>query len=178
MTLDLFDDLEHGSLRQQALAPGALLLRKQKPVYQLCTSDRNPLPMRRLVELTALSNRAEHRKETGTMSWLGQHLEAVVVSQNTYDLASRTIPRILEQGAELMRDVVGAENQSAKKIEPPKNRRCRGFGACESGKGAVFPKRCQRLLEFLGERGLGRIRGCVGFANASVILSLSVSIRG
>ncbi|MFC5473576.1 DNA oxidative demethylase AlkB [Paraherbaspirillum soli] len=27
MTLDMFDDLEHGGLRQQALAPGALLLR-------------------------------------------------------------------------------------------------------------------------------------------------------
>src|SRR5216684_4694393 len=106
-------------LAAHAMIPilGALLLRKQKSVYQLCTSDRNPLPMRRLVELTALSNRAEHRKETGTMSWLGQHLEAVVVSQNTYDLASRTIPRILEQGAELIRDVVGTENQSAKKIE-------------------------------------------------------------
>ena len=95
----------------------ALILRKQKPIYQLCTSDRNPLPMRRLVELTALSNRKEQRKEPGTMAWFGRHLEAVVVSQNTYDLASRTIPRILEQGAELVRNVVGAENQRAKSIE-------------------------------------------------------------
>src|SRR6266481_1506541 len=116
---DLVLDVIPVDLAAHAMIPilGALLLRKQKPVYQLCTSDRNPLPMRRLVELTALSNRAEHRKETGTMSWLGQHLEAVVVSQNTYDLASQTIPRILEQVAELIRDVVGAENQSAKKIE-------------------------------------------------------------
>ncbi len=106
-------------LAAHAMIPilAALLLRRQKPIYQLCTSDRNPLPMRRLVELTALSNRSEHRKEGGTMSWLGRHLEAVVVSQNTYDLASRTIPRILEQGAELVRNVVGAENQRAKKIE-------------------------------------------------------------
>src|SRR6267378_437140 len=59
-------------LAAHAMIPilGALLLRKQKPVYQVCTSDRNPLPMRRLVELTGL-----------------------------------------------IRDVVGAENQSAKKIE-------------------------------------------------------------
>jgi len=96
---------------------GALLLRKQKPIYQLCTSDRNPLPMRRLVELTGLSNRREHRKEDGTMAWLGRHLEAVVVSRNTYDLASRTIPRILEQGAEFVRNVVGDGNQRAKNIE-------------------------------------------------------------
>src|SRR6202166_3944376 len=116
---DLVLDVIPVDLAAHAMIPilGALLLRKQKPVYQLCTSDRNPLPMRRLVGLTELSNRIENRKKRGTMGWLGQHLEAVVVSQNTYDLASRTIPRILEQGAELIRDVVGAENQSAKKIE-------------------------------------------------------------
>ena len=79
-------------LAAHAMIPilGALLSRKHKPIYQLCTSDRNPLPMRRLVELTALSNRREHRKDGGTMRWLGPHLEAVVVSQNTYDLASET----------------------------------------------------------------------------------------
>ena len=106
-------------LAAHAMIPilAALIARKQKPIYQLCTSDRNPLPMRRLVELTALSNRAEHRKTPGTMAWLGRHMEAVVVSQNTYDMASRTIPRVLEQGAELIRSVVGAENQRAKNIE-------------------------------------------------------------
>ena len=106
-------------LAAHAMVPilGALLSRKHKPIYQLCTSDRNPLPMRRLVELTALSNRREHRKESGTMRWLGQHLEAVVVSQNTYDLASNTVPRILKQAAAFARSVVGEENQRAKKIE-------------------------------------------------------------
>jgi long-chain acyl-CoA synthetase len=95
---------------------GALLSRKHKPIYQLCTSDRNPLPMRRLVELTALSNRREHRRDGGTMRWLGPHLEAVVVSQNTYDLASNTVPQVLKQAAAFARSVVGEENQRAKKI--------------------------------------------------------------
>jgi long-chain acyl-CoA synthetase len=106
-------------LAAHAMIPilGALLSRKHKPIYQLCTSDRNPLPMRRLVELTALSNRREHRKDGGTMRWLGPHLEAVVVSQNTYDLASETLPRILKQAAAFARSVVGEENQRAKKIE-------------------------------------------------------------
>ena len=106
-------------LAAHAMVPilAALLSRKQKPIYQLCTSDRNPLPMRRLVELTALSNRREHRKDTGTMRWLGPHLEAIVVSQNTYDLASNTVPRILKQAAAFARSVVGEENQRAKKIE-------------------------------------------------------------
>ena len=106
-------------LAAHAMIPilGALLSRKHKPIYQLCTSDRNPLPMRRLVELTALSNRREHRKDGGTMRWLGPHLEAVVVSQNTYDLASNTIPQVLKQAAAFARSVVGEENQRAKKIE-------------------------------------------------------------
>jgi long-chain acyl-CoA synthetase len=106
-------------LAAHAMIPilGALLSRKHKPIYQLCTSDRNPLPMRRLVELTALSNRREHRKEGGTMRWLGPHLEAVVVSQNTYDLASEKLPQILKQAAAFARSVVGEENQSAKSIE-------------------------------------------------------------
>jgi long-chain acyl-CoA synthetase len=116
---DLVLDVIPVDLAAHAMIPilGALLSRKHKPVYQLCTSDRNPLPMRRLVELTALSNRREHRKDGGTMRWLGPHLEAVVVSQNTYDLASNTVPRVLKQAAAFARNVLGEENQRAKKIE-------------------------------------------------------------
>jgi long-chain acyl-CoA synthetase len=105
-------------LAAHAMIPilSALLSRKHKPIYQLCTSDRNPLPMRRLIELTGLSHRREHRKEGGTMRWLGPHLEAVVVSQNTYDLASSTVPQVLRQAAAFARSVLGEENQRAKKI--------------------------------------------------------------
>ncbi|MFZ1120805.1 MAG: SDR family oxidoreductase, partial [Candidatus Binataceae bacterium] len=51
-------------LAAHAMIPilAALLAGRHKPVYQLCTSDTNPLPMRRLVELTGLSNRREHRR--------------------------------------------------------------------------------------------------------------------
>ena len=51
-------------LAAHAMIPilAALLLKRHQPIYQLCTSDVNPLPMRRLVELTALGNRREHRK--------------------------------------------------------------------------------------------------------------------
>ena len=106
-------------LAAHAMIPilGALLLKKHKPIYQLCTSDRNPLPMRRLVELTALSNRVEHRKGGGTMGWLAPHLEAVVVSQATYDLASETIPRVLKQATEFARSVLGEDHQRAKNID-------------------------------------------------------------
>ena len=82
-------------LAAHAMIPilAALITKRHRPVYQLCTSDVNPLPMRRLVELTALSNRREHRKEGGAMAKIGPHIEAVVASQNTYDLASDTLPR-------------------------------------------------------------------------------------
>ncbi|HYK64953.1 MAG TPA: AMP-binding protein, partial [Patescibacteria group bacterium] len=106
-------------LAAHAMVPilAALLLRQQKPIYQLCTSDRNPLPMRRLIELTALGHRREHRKDGGTMRWLGPHIEAVVVSQSTYDLASDTIPRVLKNAAAFARNLLGEDNQRAKRIE-------------------------------------------------------------
>ena len=50
---------------------GALLTKRQRPIYQLCTSDVNPIPMRRMVELTGLSYRREHRKEGGVMARFG-----------------------------------------------------------------------------------------------------------
>ena len=55
--------------------------------------------MRRLVELTALANRREQNNGDGPMGRLARHLEAVVVSRNTYELASRTIPDLLKRAA-------------------------------------------------------------------------------
>ena len=81
-------------LAAHAIIPviGALLLKRHQPIYQLCTSDADPLPeMRRLVELcTALSNRREHRQTGGgPHGQVGATLEAVVVSQDTYELVAR-----------------------------------------------------------------------------------------
>ncbi|HVA79713.1 MAG TPA: AMP-binding protein, partial [Candidatus Binataceae bacterium] len=106
-------------LAAHAMIPilGALLARRQHPVYQLCTSDRNPLPMRRLVELTALTNRRDHRGDKGSAARMAKHLEAVVVSQSTYDLASETLPRILKRGAEIARSIVGEESEYIKRLE-------------------------------------------------------------
>jgi long-chain acyl-CoA synthetase len=96
----------------------ALLLRRHRPIYQLCTSDVNPLPMRRLVELTALSNRREHRRAGGgPMGKLAPHLEAVVVSQDTYDLVSKTLPAILRHTARLAKDLAGEHSAAARKFE-------------------------------------------------------------
>ena len=103
-------------LAAHAMIPilGALLLRRQKPIYQLCTSDVNPLPMRRLVELTGLANRLEHRRRGGPMGKLAPHLEAVVVSQNTYELASKTLPAVLKQAAALAKTLMGPESIAAR----------------------------------------------------------------
>ncbi|MHB8383608.1 MAG: AMP-binding protein, partial [Candidatus Binataceae bacterium] len=96
---------------------GALIIKRQKPIYQLCTSDRNPLPMRRLVELTALTNRRDHRGDKGSSARMAKHLEAVVVSQNTYDFASETLPRLLKRAAEIARSIVGEESERLKQLE-------------------------------------------------------------
>ncbi|HJU29500.1 MAG TPA: AMP-binding protein, partial [Candidatus Binataceae bacterium] len=96
---------------------GALLLKRHRPVYQLCTSDVNPLPMRRLVELTALSNRIEHRRGGGPMGKLAPHLEAVVASQNTYELVSQRLPAMLKQTAALAKTLMGDGSSPARKFE-------------------------------------------------------------
>ena len=107
-------------LAAHAIIPvlGALLLKRHQPIYQLCTSDVNPLPMRRLVELTALSNRREHRRAgNGPMGKLAPHLEAVVVSQNTYELVSKTLPAVLMHAAALAKTVAGGHSAAARKFE-------------------------------------------------------------
>lgn len=107
-------------LAAHAMIPvlGALLLKRQRPIYQLCTSDVNPLPMRRLVELTALGNRLQHRREGGgPMGKLAPHLEAVVVSQSTYELASQTLPAMLKHAAAAARTLLGEESTAARSFE-------------------------------------------------------------
>ena len=107
-------------LAAHAIIPvmGALLLKRHQPIYQLCTSDVNPLPMRRLVELTALSNRREHRQTGGgPMGKLAPHLEAVVVSQNTYELVSKTLPAILRHAAGLAKTLAGEQSAAARQFE-------------------------------------------------------------
>ena len=113
---DLVLDVIPVDLAAHAMIPilGALLLRRHQPVYQLCTSDVNPLPMRRLVELTGLANRLEQRKRGASpMGKLAPHLEAVVVAQSTYELASKTVPAMLKQAAALAQTVMGTESVAA-----------------------------------------------------------------
>ena len=116
---DLVLDVLPVDLAAHAMIPilAALISGRHKPLYQLCTSDTNPLPMRRLVELTALSNRREHRRGSGPMGRLAPHLEAVVVSQSTYELASRQLPELLQKGAATARTLLGDRSERARKLE-------------------------------------------------------------
>lgn len=117
---DLVLDIIPVDLAAHAMIPilAALLLRRHQPIYQLCTSDVNPLPMRRLVELTGLGNRLEHRRQGGgPMGKLAPHLEAVVASQRTYDLASKTLPTIARQAVGLARTLLGDESSVVRRIE-------------------------------------------------------------
>jgi long-chain acyl-CoA synthetase len=106
-------------LAAHAMIPilAALLLRRQKPIYQLCTSDRNPLSMRRLVELTGLANRREHGGDKGEMGWLARHLEATAVSEGTYNLASEALPRLLKRTIDLIRTVGQNTPRRLRKVE-------------------------------------------------------------
>ena len=95
----------------------ALLLKRHQPIYQLGTSDVNPLPMRRLVELTGLSNRRDHRLNGGPMGKLAPHLDATVASPQTYQMVTRQIPAILKQAASIGRMVLGDDSAPARKFE-------------------------------------------------------------
>jgi long-chain acyl-CoA synthetase len=104
----------------------ALLLKRHKPIYQLCTSDVNPFPMRRLVELTGLSNRIDHRLNGGgPMGKLAPHLDATVVSQSTYELVSSQIPAMLKQTAVLARTLLGEKSVPARKFEQQVDKICK-----------------------------------------------------
>lgn len=92
----------------------ALLLGRHEPIYQLGTSDCNPLPMRRLVELTSLANRQYQRGGRGTMGKLAPHLEAVIVSKDSYDFVSQTAPEFIKQAVDFAK--------SAARLEPSRTR--------------------------------------------------------
>ncbi len=115
---DLVLDVIPVDLVAHAMVPilAALLLRRQQPIYQLGTSERNPLTMRRLVELTGLANRREQSDGEGPMGRLARHLEAVVVSQSTYELASRTLPDLLKRAAGFAGTAMGEGTPRARKI--------------------------------------------------------------
>lgn len=122
---ELVLDIVPVDLAAHAMIPilGALLLKRQKPIYQLCTSDVNPLPMRRLVELTGLSNRVENRRGNGgAMGKLAPHLEAVIVTQRAYDLASKSAPALMKQAASLAKTLMGVDSAAARGIETRINR--------------------------------------------------------
>ncbi len=126
-TRELVLDVIPVDLAAHAIIPilAALLVKRHKPIYQLCTSDVNPLPMRRLVELTGLSNRRDHRLNSGPMGKLAPHLEAVVASHNTYELVSTRIPGMLKQTAALAQTVLGEDSAPARKFEQQVDKICK-----------------------------------------------------
>ena len=93
----------------------ALLLGRQEPIYQLGSSDCNPLTMKRLVELCGLANREYQRDGRGTLGKLAPHLEAIVVSKETYEFASRTVPQFIKRAVDFAK--------TAARIDPSRTRR-------------------------------------------------------
>jgi long-chain acyl-CoA synthetase len=114
---DLVLDVIPVDLVAHAMVPvmAALISGRHEPIYQLGTSECNPLPMRRLVELTALANREYQRDGRGTMGKLAPHLEAVIVSREAYDFISLAAPEFIKQAVGFAK--------SAARLEPGRTRR-------------------------------------------------------
>src|SRR5579875_126230 len=116
---DLVLDVIPVDLVAHAMVPvlAALLVRRQDPIYQLGTSDCNPLPMRRLVELTGLANREYQRDGRGTMGKLAPHLESVIVSREAYEFVSRTGPRFIRQAVDFVKSAAKLDNSRTRRFD-------------------------------------------------------------
>jgi len=82
-------------------ATGATLLGENEPVYQLGSSDSNPLTMKRAVELLGLYRRRWYRKRAGGNKWMNAlyaRLEAIPVSRERWDKTSAPAFRRVAQG--------------------------------------------------------------------------------
>jgi long-chain acyl-CoA synthetase len=92
------------------LAVGAATaVKKQRPVYQVGTSDRNPLLVRRALELTGLYRRKFYReREKGSrfVNDLLAKIEPVAVSKDTFRYTSAPAIRNLMRGAKAVLDEV------------------------------------------------------------------------
>jgi long-chain acyl-CoA synthetase len=116
---DLVLDVIPVDLVAHAMVPvmAALLLGRQEPIYQLGTSNCNPLPMRRLVELTGLANRQYQRHGRGTMGKLAPHLEAVIVSKEAYDFISLTAPEWVRQAVDFAKSAAALEPSRTRQFD-------------------------------------------------------------
>jgi long-chain acyl-CoA synthetase len=116
---DLVLDVIPVDLVAHAMVPvlAALLLSRHEPIYQLGTSDCNPLPMRRLVELTSLANREYQRRGRGTMGKMAPHLEAVIISREGYEFVSRTAPEFVKQAVDFAKSAARLEASRTRQFD-------------------------------------------------------------
>jgi len=117
---DLILDVIPVDLVAHAMFPilAALLLGRAEPVYQLGSSDRNPLRMERLIELTALANRRIAREGDDAKSkLLTQHFEPIPVSQQTFEIAVRALPQGAKQIAKAAELILGKNAPVTRQLE-------------------------------------------------------------
>src|SRR5260370_21696281 len=72
--------------------------------------------MGRMVELTGLSNRDEHRRGKSEMGALTPHLDAIVVSQSTYELVSERLPALIKRALSVAQSVGGDSSPRIRQI--------------------------------------------------------------
>jgi thioester reductase-like protein len=70
--------------RGMTLIAAALVERRHRQLYQLCTSASNPCDMGRSIELTALAHRKHYRAQQGLEHWLRSRFDTIPVSKERY----------------------------------------------------------------------------------------------
>ena len=81
------------------LVAAACLRGEAKRVYQLASSDCNPVTVRRVIELMDLANREQYRKRSSWESMVLMQLETVTVSKQRYDTFSAPGVRAMAKAA-------------------------------------------------------------------------------
>jgi long-chain acyl-CoA synthetase len=84
--------------RGMTLIAAALVERRHRPLYQLCTSASNPCDMGRSIELTALAHRKHYRAQQGLEHWLRSRFDTIPVSKERYRKFSVPAQKLLVGG--------------------------------------------------------------------------------
>jgi long-chain acyl-CoA synthetase len=93
--------------RGMSLIAAALMGRRHKLLYQLCTSAGNPCDMGRSIELTALAHRKHYRAQQGLEHWLRTRFDTIPVSKERYRKFSVPAQKV----------VIGAINRTASALQ-------------------------------------------------------------
>ncbi|MEL6178740.1 MAG: SDR family oxidoreductase, partial [Myxococcota bacterium] len=110
----------------------ALMKGRSKPIYHIGTSDRNPMPIKRMIELVSLTNRRFYAQRVSVPRWqnmMMSALESVQVDRTRYERFSapgvknaahqvgRLATLVGRSAPSAMRPLLGGVKSAARKVE-------------------------------------------------------------